>query len=209
MVLGLQVAIEAAYAHLVAPDPLPSEMPRGIVIFAVITIMLLGLRFFWVPRNLYAYLLVSTHPLERKLRSMTLIHFPIVLIHALLFYCVCQAFVDIANSTAPIDSDLSRELATRFTFFYVGLLLLNSLWLLTGFGRRDTDTAEGIWGWNNMIAVALAVVVWVLFEALSISPPVYIAITGTIFVANSLIDLWLASEHYILFPKRTADAERA
>ena len=168
MVLGLQGAIETAYGVLVAPDPPPSAMPRVVDAFTVVMIMFLGLRFFWVPRNLYAYLLLSGHSLEKRLRRMTVLHFPIVLIHALLFYCVCQAYVDIASSTAPLDSGLARELATRFALFYAGLLAVNGAWLLLGFGHRDASTAEGIWGRNNLVSAALMVAVWILFKTLPI-----------------------------------------
>ncbi len=204
MVLGLQGAIETAYELLAAPDPPPSAMPRAVIVFAVVTIMLLGLRFFWVPRNLYAYLLVSEQPLEKRLRRMTLLHFPLVLIHALLFYCLCQAYVDIASSTASLDSGLARELATRFALFYTGLLVVNGAWLLLGFGPRDSSTAEWIWGWNNLVFATLAVAAWVAFEVLGIPAAAFIALICTIFVANSVVDLWRASAHYILFPKRPA-----
>jgi hypothetical protein len=207
MVLGVQGAIETAYAVLVAPSPQPTSMPRGVLFLMVAAIMLLGLRFFWVPRNLYAYLLVSKHPLERRLRRMTLLHFPIVLIHALLFYCVCQAFVDVASSTAPLHSSLSRELATRFVFFYAGLLLVNGAWLLLGFGNPGRSTAEWIWGWNNLAAAVLTVAAWIAFEALDMPVVAFLSIAATIFAANSLIDLWKASAHYILFPKRIPDGE--
>jgi|GEM_PF-3010155 len=182
-------------------------MPRGVVFLIVVTIMLLGLRFFWVPRNLYAYLLVSKHPLEKRLRRMTLLHFPIVLIHALLFYCVCQAFVDVASSTAPLHSSLARDLATRFVLFYAGLLLVNGAWLLLGFGNPSRATAEWIWGWNNVAATLLAVVAWIFFEVLDMPVVAFLSIAAMIFAANSLIDLWKASAHYILFPKWTADGE--
>lgn len=202
MVLGLQGAIETAYGLLVAPDPPPSAMPRVLTLFAVVTIMLLGLRFFWVPRNLYAYLLVSEQPLEKRLRRMTLLHFPLVLIHALLFYCLCQAYADIASSTASLESGLARELATRFVLFYTGLLAINGAWLLLGFGRRDSSTAEWIWGWNNLVFAALALTAWIAFEVLPIPTTTVIALTGALFAANGVIDLWRASAHYILFPKR-------
>lgn len=208
MVLGLKIAIETSYSLFLSPtESPPSSFPHYIVLFALATIMLLGLRFFWVPRNLYAYLLVSDLPLSSRLRRMTVIHFPITLVHALLFYCVCHAYADIAVSNAALNSSLADALASRFVLFYAGLLLFNGAWLLS-VAPSGKSQAESIWGRNNLVAAGLIAVIFAAFKLFAIPTVAFIALAGAVFVLNSAIDLWKASEYYVLFPDAEPEASR-
>jgi hypothetical protein len=201
MVLGFKNALEKSYGLFLSPlQGPPGRLPHWVLLIALVAIMLLGLRFFWVTRNLYAFVIHSPSPLERRVRWMTLVHFPITLIHALLFYCVCQAYADIVSSGATEASAAAVDLTGRFVFLFASLLLLNGLWLLITF-RPSTCDAEGKWGWSNVVFAALAFLDALLVLEVFNKPPAVLAVSAcALFLINSVIDLVAAADAYILFP---------
>ncbi len=134
MVLGFTSALGPAY-RLVFPPAASARLTghSAVILVALVAIILLGLRFFWVPRNLYSYLLQEPrhkHDVTTRLRRTTFLHVPITMAHALLFYVLCQAFSDLAVSRATFGSHLLVGLSLRFVFLYALLLALNAVWLL-------------------------------------------------------------------------------
>jgi hypothetical protein len=207
IVLGLKKALEVSYDLFLSPLSSPSgALPHWVVLLLLWTILLLGLRFFWVPRNLYAYLLSRQDlELKKRLRWMTMLHFPITLIHALLFFCICEAYADLASSSVPSTSMLSAELASRVVIFYAVLLLLNSAWLL-GIRNENSSKAEGIWGWSNLIVATVTFITFAIFKISEFSVITFTLIAVALFATNSAVDLWQTSEYYVLFPKALDDS---
>ena len=208
IVLGFKNALEVSYDLFLSPLSAPSgALPHWVVLSTLGSIMLLGLRFFWVPRNLYAYVLASPLTLKKRLQRMTVLHVPITLIHALLFFCVCEAYADLASSNVSSASTLAEDLTTRVVAFYAALLLLNSGWLLS-IGSRGSSKAEGIWGWNNLVCGSAVVIILLLFKASALPTITFTLLAVAVFVINGVLDLWLASEYYILFPESDSEKEK-
>ena len=204
LVLGLETMVDASYALFFSPA---SELSArsGYLGLILITIILLAMRFFWVPRNLNSYI-VGWYPVlgERVFRWLTMFHFPIALLHALLFYYVCQAFVDMTHAGVALESDTMADYALRFAFFYALLLLLNALWLRRITPRDSnapTPPPGRIWSGNNFRFAGVAFALMAAFELLGFSNGTFIVAVCAAFIANSLIDLWTASKYYILYER--------
>lgn len=286
MVLGFTSALAPAY-HLVFPATRSAHLTghKVVILMALAAIIMLGLRFFWVPRNLYSYLLQdprNKHDVRTRLRRTAFVHVPITMAHALLFYVLCQAFSDLALSHSTFHSDLLVGLSRRFVILYALLLGLNAMWLLrmTAWpvklmgraavtrsittltaplrGRRMARVAIGkagavfesrvaqlgeatgalpaadvrsepasddrvgagtlavtagpgtttlealaelIWGFNNAVFAALAGVLIGLFEIIHISTALFLLIACVLFLLNGILDLYNASEDYVVFPR--------
>jgi hypothetical protein len=204
MVLGFKNALERSYGVFVSPLEGPQGgLPHPVLILALAAIMLLGLRFFWVPRNLYAYVLKplsDSSKLQARMRIMTAVHFPIVLVHALLFFAVCEAYVDLVKSNASLASGLVVTLTGRFVFLFAGLLLVNGVWLLATFGVK-LGTAEGRWALSNVVFGLLALLdALLVLEVFEASVGVLAISVSILFLLNGAIDLIFASKWYIEFP---------
>jgi hypothetical protein len=199
MVLGFKNALEKSYALFLSPlEGPPGRLKHWVLLVALAAIMLLGLRFFFVTRNLYAFMIHSTSPLKRRVRWMTLVHFPITLLHALLFYSVCQAYADLVSSKGTEASAV--DLTGRFVFLFAALLLLNGLWLLLTFGSSGSK-AEGKWGWSNVLFAGLALLDALLVLEVFHEPAAVLAVSACgLFLINGIIDLVVAADAYILFP---------
>lgn len=202
MVLGFKNALEKSYVLFISPFEQPvGKLPHYALLLALIAIMLLGLRFFWLTRNLYAFVLTPTDNMKRRMRATTLIHFPITLLHALLFFAICQAFAEPVTSNPTASSAVAVDLVTRFIFLFASLLFINSVWLLATF-KPARDKPEGIWGYSNLtFSVLAAADVWFILDVLEASLIVLALSACILFVANSVIDLWRAAESYIEFPE--------
>lgn len=204
MVLGFKNALEKSYSLFISPfEEPPGKLPHLVLLLALVAIMLLGLRFFWVTRNLYEFVLTPSSDIRRRMRATTLVHFPITLVHALLFFAVCQAYAEIVTRNATVSSGLAVDLVARFVFIFAGLLLLNGAWLLATF-KPAKGKPESIWGYSNVLFAALAAAdVWLVLDVIR-APLIALAISAcAVFIVNSLIDLWRAGEWYIQFPQGT------
>jgi hypothetical protein len=202
MVLGFKNALEKSYSVFISPfEAPPGKLPHLVLLLALIAVMLLGLRFFWVVRNLYEFVLTPTSNIRRRLRATAILHFPITLVHALLFFAICQAYAEIVTTNATVTSALAVDLVARFVFLFAGLLFLNGAWLLATF-RPDWSQPEGIWGYSNVLFAALgALNVWVVLDLIRASPTALAISACALFIVNSVIDLWFAGDSYIQFPQ--------
>lgn len=201
LVLGLETVVDASYNVVFPRAAGPSVRSPGYLGLVLISIVLLAIRFFWVPRNLSSYIVRFYDELGDKVFTrITTVHFPITLAHALAFYYICQAFVDMIQAQAEIESQEMTTHATRFALLYAGLLLLNGLWLWRITPRAASlDDPGKIWSYNNLASACLAVTVVAANEVFDIPNPAYIITLCLVFIANSLIDLWKASRFYILY----------
>jgi hypothetical protein len=204
MALGLKNVLEASYRVFFLPvTKSPDTIPRWAIPFAFVAVVLLAIRFFWVPRNLYSYL-IRPHDeadTEDRFRKLTLFHIPIVMAHAVLFFFICHAFADMASPEAPSNAT-GAQLAVRFVAMYGGLLLLNTLWLfwMTPRPERGKDAEPGrIWARSNMVAVGLTLLLLGAFYLWRISPGALVVAAALIFIANGFYDLVRCAKFYILF----------
>lgn len=209
MVLGLEKLVEASYGLLFSPSPAGPELLQKLALSLVlVAIVLLAIRFFWVPRNLNSYILNFFDALgERVFVRMTTIHFPIALGHALLFYFVCQVFVDMATAFTLEGPAGISAYAPRFVLLYTALLLLNAFWL---FAITPRGAWPGnIWAYNNFIHAGLALAALGAMESLAAPRPLLVVLASAIFISNSVVDLWRASKFYILYEDDASAAAEA
>lgn len=198
MSFGLKVVAEAFYPVLFASSaPGVEPLSPWLIGIAFITVLLLTIRFFFVTRNLYAYV---NHHLNRKatpkdtFRPLMLYHFPIAVCHSILFFGVCEAFIELTKSAASAHAPI-----IHFVGIYVTLLLLNSIWLYCIVPRDSTGPGRRVWAKNNCIFSIGAGLALVAFFALNLSVTALLVIGCVLFLANSVIDLREAAEGYILF----------
>jgi hypothetical protein len=199
MGLGLKITCEAFYLVIFVPHSSKTgTLSPYLLSFAFLTIMLLAMRFFWVSRNLYGYALRSLESKSEKevFRPLMLCHFPIALIHAILFFFICEAFVEMAASSQSAHSPV-----VHFVALYATLLLLNALWLY-GITPRDKPwPARKVWARSNLTHALLVVMVLIAFGVWSLSIPALLVTACGLFTLNSVIDLHQAAEYYILFER--------
>jgi hypothetical protein len=210
MVLGFKNALEHSYRLFLSPLDAPrGALSHGALLGALAAIMLLGLRFFWVIRNLYAYVLKpmkdGSKPtkanVQRRMSVMTAVHFPITLLHALLFFSICEAYVDLVTSKPKLAPGLAATLSGRFVFLFAGLLLLNGIWLVCTFGL-DRNRAEGRWALSNIgFALLAGIDALLVLEVFRGSPDVLVVSACILFLVNGGLDLRMASSSYIEFPE--------
>jgi len=201
MVLGFKNALEKSYELFLAPfaGP-PARLPHEVLLIALLAIMLLGSRFFWVPRNLHALAYGEPRCTANRSRRLTMFHFPITLIHAVLFYCICQAWVEIVTSRAVTTSPAAHHLAIRFVELFASLLLLNGIWLLATF-PFDRAKPETRWGLSNVVFAAVALVgVALANELFHKSTDTLIITASVLFLANGVLDVIMAGKAYMVFP---------
>jgi hypothetical protein len=198
MALGLKVAAEALYPALFARgEPKIGTLSPVLVAVTFGVVLCLAIRFSWVPRNLYEYLRPhigksEKHEMVKTFRVLMLCHFPIALLHTLLFFGICEAFADMTES-----KDASYPPVTHFVEISIVLLLGNALWLYF-MTRGDGSRQRRRWANNNLFCAALAAAVLLAFYATVISVVWLLVGALIIFFANSVYDLVIAADKYIL-----------
>jgi hypothetical protein len=201
MVLGFKNALEKSYELFIAPfgGP-PAGLPHAVLLLALLAIMLLGSRFFWVPRNLHALAYDTPRRTENRPRRLTIFHFPMTLIHAVLFYCICQAWVEMVKSDAGAGSATAHHLAIRFVELFAALLLLNGVWLLATF-QFNLAKPETRWGLSNVIFSAIVLIgVAVATPTFHKSSAALLITASILFLANGMLDVIAAGKAYMVFP---------
>jgi len=199
MTIGLKNVLEAFYPIFFSPtSPRSGTLSLCVIALAFVAVMLLAIRFFWASRNLYAYLLRShTKPRKVVFRRFMMVHFPIALGHAVLFFFVCDAFIEMAKNAQPGHSS-GTDLAVQFVAIYAALLVLNALWLFC-ITQSGDDGPGRTWAWSNLLHSGLAIIVLIGFGVFDLSIVALIVAACTIFLVNSVVDLWTSAEHYFRF----------
>lgn len=204
MVFGLERVVDASYGFLISPELARRSMLLELELCLIlVAIVLLSIRFFWVPRNLNSYIVHGFPVLgEKVFARVTTIHFPIALAHAVLFYFLCRAFVEMVAAGSAVESPEMAYHASRFVLLYAALLLLNSLWLFWITPRKQkVQTPGGIWAYNNIACFALVVLCFVAWRGLGGPVWALVASACPLFIANSVVDLALAAKYYILYER--------
>ncbi|MFZ1009746.1 MAG: hypothetical protein WAN65_23105 [Candidatus Sulfotelmatobacter sp.] len=201
MTYGLKNVVETSYLIFFSPNPARSSpLHLYVITFAFAAVMLLAVRFFWVPRNLYDYVLKRFPQIGDKVFArLTLFQIPIALGHAVLFFFVCHAFDEMANPRVQLGHASVGDLALRFVGMYAALLLLNALWLYGITSDSDDGPARKIWARSNLICALSALLLLGVFHVRHFSADVFISAACGFFVANGLFDLLKAAKHYIVF----------
>jgi hypothetical protein len=208
LVIGFTRALEPSYPAIVHPVSEPSgQLGHPVLLLALSTLMLLGVRFFWVTRSLYALVILeraeTKTKMEKRIATIMRYHFPITLAHALLFFVLCDtyaAMLHASTSTAPPRVD-------RFVSLTVALLVLNGVWLLTTFlgqtpleGTTKWELPAVKWGIYNLSFSVIAVGWRLGYHALDASTSTVLLVASLIFLTNSFWDLGKTAEFYIIFP---------
>jgi hypothetical protein len=153
----------------------------------------LGTRFFWAVGNIRRFVLQRVGQLDPPSRKWLVIaHFPLLFLHAVLFYILCRIYQDICIY------GLKPHYSSSFVEAYGGLLALNVVWLLLLRHKRQDTGLEKLWMVNNAVS-AMAAFAWLAaFKHCNISPEVQLFVASALFAMNSAIDLFGASHAYIM-----------
>lgn len=200
MALGLKVAAEALYPALFAREKAEvGSFSPSLVLGSFLVILCLAIRFSWIPRNLYEY--VRRHlnggtdaEMTRASRLLMLCHFPIALVHTLLFFGVCEAF---AEMTEHSNSSLAPVL--HFVCISTALLVLNSFWLLFLLRRNDAAPDHRFWAKNNLICALLVAALVAAYSVFDFSVAALLVGALVIFFFNSMFDLVVSADGYVRF----------
>jgi hypothetical protein len=213
IILGFRSALEAAYPIIVHPlAHTAGQLGHLVLLLALSTIMLLGLRFFWVTRNLYT--LVIDTPLDeadKRIAAIVRYHFAITLLHAIIFFVLCDSFRSLVELKPHAAISVVKPLVDRFILVTVILLMLNGVWLLVTFlpthirkpEQRDVTRAAVTWAGLNIAFAALATIWLYGSHAITSSMSAVLVVASIVFLANSVLDLYCTAESYIKFPGKT------
>lgn len=162
-------------------------------LFISATLGLLGVRFFWATGNIRRFVLKRKRsPNDRK--AVTVIHFPMLLLHAFLFFILSKeaAGIEEWNSFGTRAATLSLTVL----FF----LIFNSFWLLVLLRGRREKEPERLWVRNNGICGAIIAagltVCWLIDWHWQL---IGLILTVLILFANSLIDLIFRADSYMAY----------
>jgi hypothetical protein len=137
----------------------------------LINVVLLGLRFFWVPRNLrhLAYVaaqapLVGVKRDQINLSNLSVaFHLVMIFVHGTVYYLICTEF-EFVLFLATSSVALSLSMFTGYVVLHVGLLLINAAWigLVQLQAARLTpkeelfDSPGSFWWRNNLVCSLIA-----------------------------------------------------
>jgi hypothetical protein len=188
MALGLREVFLGSRTFMtnVAFSPDGFSLERVLLLSALLlNMMLLGLRFFWVPRNLRGLIFAAVKARghqggrlsadekgkQRKipLKDITVaLHLIVIFLHGSVFYFLCVEFEFIAfaaSSTAPFDAGA----LSGYVVIHVALLLLNSGWIASiqrqearmrneaSPAKNASAAAGSVWWRNNLLCGLLAI----------------------------------------------------
>jgi len=157
-----------------------------------LALIFLGLRFFWAVGNLRRFILRRGDDSTVKVRRVvTTVHFPLLIIHAFLFYCLCRLHGELS------DPKLFDARSRLFVYWYSGFLLLNSAWLFTLIWSQKDNEPERKWMVNNAKSAIAALATFFILEWFNAPLTTSLPLVSLVFLYNSFVDLWRTSETYI------------
>lgn len=206
MALGVRQAALGGYTRLFAPGGPGTQ--TGVLVAALVALFLLAVRFFWVPRSLYSYAVVTKEDeVKKRFFRLMAIHFPIAVVHAILFFAVCELFAELATDHSAVRNPTHLlHLESELILVYGVLLALNGVWLVSMTSSNDPVPGY-FWGMNNVGFVALAVGLWFALPALmpGISHATLTVVILGLYALNGVVDLCFTSQYYILFESDIKD----
>ncbi len=197
MTLGLERIAESVFQTFVAHSYAEAGYTGLMLIKGVLSaaLALLGIRFMSAPRNIRRFVLAHAHDGEemrrRKVRTVTTVHLPVLLLHALLFFVLCQMVLEMKSV-----QEAWHEMP-RMVWLYGGLLALNAAWLMFLVSGREEREPENVWIWNNglfAVTMVLTLLVWRFF---AYPQWALFAVIACLLFLNSFIDLSRTAESYL------------
>jgi GNAT superfamily N-acetyltransferase len=171
---------------------LPNTMVAVILLFFALG--LLGIRFFWATGNIRRFVLHGVTDLKRppNTTSLLLFHFPLLILHAVLFFFLCRFYQDIC--TYGLHDSYVLGLLLVFTF----LLVLNVAWLTLLRMKRVDRGPEFLWMANNIAFAVLGIVAYQVFYHCHVEVNTQLVLTGLLILSNSILDFALTGGTYFL-----------
>ncbi|MEL7543103.1 MAG: hypothetical protein AAGJ70_04945 [Pseudomonadota bacterium] len=151
-----------------------------LVVLLFINITMLGLRFFWVPRNLQSLVIAAArlhaiapdqHRVKGDLSNASIaFHLIMIFLHGTLFYLICAEFEYITFALSS-NLPLSSSVFLGYVVMQSALLLMNASWIVItrrqelrlerqakNDAAMEAPSAGNVWWRNNLVAglVALA-----------------------------------------------------
>lgn len=146
----------------------------------LVNVALLGLRFFWAPRNLQGLVIAAARahaikPHKRKEQgdlsnAVIGLHLTVIFLHGALFFLICGEFEFIAFSVSS-NLPMSASVFVGYTIMHVVLLLMNAAWIAMikmqekrylpaspeQTNPPEEETAGDVWWRNNLVASLVAI----------------------------------------------------
>jgi hypothetical protein len=187
MTLGLTQVFTASQAFLTrvlsGTAPLSDEKTI-LVLLLFANVAMLGLRFFWVPRNLQSLVIAAARvraiaPMVARergdLSNLSIsFHLITIFLHGTLFYLICAEFEFIAFAISS-NLPLGAHVFIGYIVMHISLLLLNAAWIalirqqeirlesrLIGDNAGKRPSAGNVWWRNNLIASLCALAPYAL-----------------------------------------------
>ena len=163
-------------------------------LFVAMNILALGLRFFFGVEEISRHLISMRGQAKTPPNwPLTLIHYPILIVHAWLFYSICVTFKD---TWSVLDFGLRQIGWLVSSLLLVNVVWLCRLWYVMRKSEFNTNR-ETFWIRNNLVFGAIIMLccghpfVWAAL-------PVWRAsIVLSCLLVNSLLDLVCQAEHYV------------
>lgn len=185
MALGIREVFVGSHTFITDVIFGTNKSATGIRLIAAalfLNVILLGMRFFWVPRNLRRVLYVAAlfsekEPAIRRMPSWFIsFNWLVIFVHAGMYYIVCTEF----KYSMFLLSSSSASYTSMFSGYFLGhalLLAINGIWIamLTryeaplldelGMARAPGDVSPGvIWFRNNLVSSLIALAPLALTE---------------------------------------------
>lgn len=179
--LGLR-DVFAAFYNIYQQASVSSRGGFLVALLLFINIILLSVRFFWVPRNfrrLYFEAAFTTSFAASGLKPWEVsLNILVIMLHGALHFLLCKQFEYFVFISMSYKSLSSPSFAT-YVFLHVGLLTLNGLWILYTTRREDNlrlpgspemfkaKPASRLWYRSNLAFALIAVAPLVVFSPCS------------------------------------------
>ncbi len=171
MALGLtQVFIgsQAFLTRILSGTAPLSDEKTFIILMLFANIALLGLRFFWVPRNLQSLVITAaraealapnaTNSKDQLSNISIAFHLVLIFLHGALFYLICAEFEFITFVTSS-NLPLNSSVFFGYIIMHTSLLLLNAVWIAM-IRRQELRLEERIYQGNSKGKLSAGNVWW-------------------------------------------------
>jgi GNAT superfamily N-acetyltransferase len=202
LTFGFQKIVDSTYNQVFRRFSPPSgdhpiqQLPPDtmkVVILLFFALGLLGIRFFWATGNIRRFVLHGVTELQPpNTRSLLFFHFPLLILHAVLFFFLCRFYQDIC--TNGLHDSYVLGLLIVFTF----LLALNVAWLTLLRMKRVDRGPEFLWMANNIAFALLGIVAYQVFYHCHVEVNTQLFLTGLLVLSNSILDFLLTGGTYFL-----------
>jgi hypothetical protein len=224
MAYGMTLAFigsQSFLTQILARDGAFSDEKTYVIIMLFFNVTMLGLRFFWVPRNLQDLVIAAKK--KNPAQSLELnglssaaiaVHMIVIFLHGALFYIICNEFefiVFASTSNFPVSSSVFGG----YVLMHILLLLMNAGWI--GVVKRQEErllndrkvhrekSPGNVWWRNNLICGLIAISLFAITSecysgVTCVREPLYFDGSFPIFPSSPHV---LASIYYLVAPVMT------